>query len=248
MRGPKERIRCAVCDTLTVDQLAELDTLMGDPVRWPPTVWGVFGKPQLLTAQRRQWGALTMGMAYLASIGLQVISKAVVQRHYRDHTPVIATSTDDLVSAGLIAATLPYKPVPEVPTSPVRFLEYFAKGIEVGIKGLDLLRARIEAIEQAPADAHGNKPEVPMSLITLAISSGSKLALAQASIRARGARLDDDDDDDSFRGAGGEEPGQRIGHHRIRVIEGESRPIRDGGRADRDAYNRTAIEEGAPRL
>jgi hypothetical protein len=72
--------------------------------------------------------------------------------------------------------------------------------------------------------------------------------MSQAAIRAAGKRFGeaDEDENDSFRG--GDDISNRIGSHRVRVIDGEQRPVRDRGLTDRTIYNERAAMEGSPRI
>lgn len=234
--------KCRVCEALTPVELAELDALMGDPSAWPASLWPEMFEPPRgsLPASYRRFGAVEMGAAWLTEHGIAVERKDV-RRHYRFDTPKIATTPEDLVATGLIAkgktagtdvATL----------NPLAYLTYYNTGIEVGIAGLELLRDRIAQLKEAGK-------EVPVALIKMAIDAGSKLAMSQATIKAAGKPFGDaDDSDDGFMAGSAPAPGQRLGDHRIRVIDGEARPVRDTGPADRAAYSARARQEGSPTL
>lgn len=233
---------CRVCDTLNADDRLELDYLLADPRRWPREVLGRWQLPPgILPARYKAWGAVAVGMAWLAAHGRADIKRSAVFRHWRFDVPRIASSPEDMVAQGMPARTPRDLPEPSGVVDPRRYLAYYAKGIEVGIKGLDLLLTRIEALQ------HENKP-VPENLMKLAIDAGQRLAVSQASLQRSGAMFHDDEaEDDSFLAAGREE-GPRFAHHRIRVIDGEARPVADQGPADRATYDARARREGGAGL
>lgn len=236
--------KCAVCDSLKSEDLAALDVLMGDPQRWPRAMWGELGVPEKFTPQVRVFGAVALGVGFLAERGIN-LSKETVRRHYAEHVPIAAPDYDALVERGVIAAP-PSGDDGSVPATtatlnPYRFLEFYSKGLEVGMKGLELLLARIERAEKA------GEP-VPDSLIKLALDTSKTLALSQATIRARGQRIEPEESDEDFRASSAPTASDRMGHARVRVIDGERRPITDSGRADRAHYNKRARNEGAPVL
>lgn len=51
-----------------------------------------------------------------------------------------------------------------------------------------------------------------------------------------------------FRAGASGLPSPRMGGHRVRTVEGERRPVKDEGRADRKHYNARARQEGGPLL
>lgn len=230
-----------VCETVPVAERVELDTLMSDPALWPANVWGDFKPPEgLLPPRYRSWGAVGVGLNWLDTHGYPGIGHDRLERHYRNHVPVVPYVREVLEERGIVA------PMTEKPDltkyDALRFLQLYANGIELGLKALDVLRARIAKYEETGA-------EVPLALLKLMLDQGVKLALSQASIRASGKMIHDPgDEDDDFRKAVVPEPGPRFGEARLREIEGEVRPVRDGGRADRMAYNERAKQEGGPLL
>ncbi len=233
--------RCAVCDSLSAEDLASLDVLMGDPSRWPRSMWGELGIPEKFTPQVRVFGAVALGVGFLAERGIN-LSKETVRRHYAEHVPIAAPDYDALVERGVIAvAGETSTPVNGATLNPYRFLEFYNKGLEVGMKGLELLLARIETYE------HSGET-VPDSLLKLALDTSKALALSQANIRAKGQRIEPEESDEDFRAASAPKPSERMGHARVRVIEGERRAVTDSGRADRKTYNKRARQEGAPVL
>lgn len=242
MIDPDQRtIKCRVCREVTEADLLELDLLMGDPSRWPVTVWGMFEPPRALTASYRRFGAMEMGAAFLTDHGYD-IEKGQLRRHYKYDVPKIAGSPDELVANGLIASTSTKDSrIPEV-IDPTAYVRYYAKGIEVGITGLQLLQDRVNAIRS-------KNEEVPLALIKMLIDNGVKLATSQAAIVAAGRRWGNQDDiDDGFMSGSAPTPSPRMGHHRVRVVDGVSMPVADEGPADREHYTERARQEGGEGL
>lgn len=245
---PPRPTACAVCSTVGREQRLELDLLMGDPARWPAAVWGVFDAPDGpdVPPAMREWGALEVGQQWLAENGYgDIAAKAAVRDHYERHVPLVPTTPDQLVAAGVIASGGNPADVPDSTRDPLAFLRYYSKGLAVGQKGLELLQAHVEQLQQ-------KKAEVPLALIKMMVDVGAKLAVSQATIRARQkSQPDDDDGDEAFRtrpGADDEAAGPRFDHTRIRKVDGESRPVHDEGPKDREHYNERARQEGGQAL
>lgn len=237
MPSPGRPAACAVCTSVSENQRLELDMLMGDPERWPSAIWGVFDLPtgQGVPPVMREWGALEVGVAWLNEHGFGDLNKAHVRNHYERHVTLIP---QDPAAVGA-AATGESPPSPTV--DPLAYLRFYMKGIEVGRKGLDLLMAHVEDLQKK------NAP-VPLTLIKMMVDAGAKLAVSQAAIKAREKSQPElGDDDDDFRG-GGDPPGPRFGHTRIRSVGGVDQPIHDEGPADRAKYNARADQEGSERL
>lgn len=242
MSRDRPKVSCAVCEALTPLQLAELDSLMADPTRWPVTVWGMFDPPKGMPASYRRFGAMEMGTGFLRDNGHGDIPNRELRRHYRFDVPKIAVDPDDLVATGLIASTRDTSLIPDAAIDPVAYLRYYAKGIEVGIEGLRLLADRVQ-------DLQSRKQEVPIALIKMMMENGTKLAMSQASIRAAGKSWGSDENvEDAFRDASAPVPSPRFGDQRVRVIDGEARPIVDRGPADREHYSERARAEGGEGL
>lgn len=235
---------CKVCDTLLPGELVELDLILGDPLRWPATVWGAFSPPEgSLPASYRKFGMVRMGEEFLMAHGYDIKRPQLV-KHCEQDVPILAVDVDELLAKGLIAMSNPLQvaggPVAEA-IDPLRFVTFFQKGIDVGVRGLELLIARIEDMEH-------RGEEVPMSVIKMVIDTGTKLASSQAAIRAAGKPFGSGEDDltEGFRG--GEDVSPRFGGNRVRVIDGERRPVADEGPADREHFNKRARMEGSPEL
>lgn len=235
---------CRICDTLPADQLVELDLLMADPRRWPRTAWRIFDPPKgVLPASYRRYGAVNVGRDWLTAHGW-TFSNLVIRRHYRFDVPLVAIDPAELVHRGLIAGSdgRVAGPVPE-PLDATAFLRYYNEGIKLGIQGLELLTKRVQKLIDT-------EQEVPLALIKQIVDTGAKLAMSQASIKAAGKGFggDDGDENEGFRIGAGDDASPRIGHSRVRTIDGERVPVVDEGPADRADYNERARQEGRPLL
>lgn len=245
--GQRAGDRCGICDTLDPVELTRYDLIVGDPARWPRTLWKENGwePPKgLLPPHYRAWGQNRVGRDWLDSHGYNDISESLIKGHMR-HVARVARRPVELADVGLISGQPVTKDIPN-PRSvdPNAYLAYYAAGVRVGIRGLALLERRIDAIEKADK-------EVPLDLIKMMVDAGSRLATSQAQIRSRGMKMGEDSDDDAFRRAASpEDNGEvtRIGHIRIRTIDGEARPVTDDGLGDRTDYNERAAREGNPGL
>lgn len=242
MAGTSE---CTICKTLPPDLLVDLDLLLADPRRWPSTVWRVFDPPRgALPASYRRYGAVNAGLGWLKEQGWDDrITVRMLRRHYRYDVPVVAIDPAELVARGVIAAGGRGARTAPDPIDPTAFMRYYAVGIQLGIQGLELLTKRISKLID-------EDKEVPLPLLKQIVDTGAKLAMSQAAIRAAGKpwREEDDDENEGFRVGAGDDPSPRIGHSRVRTIDGERVPVIDEGPADRAAYNDRAREEGRPLL
>lgn len=236
---------CRVCDTIAPGDLTELDLLLGDPTRWPKTVFDIFEPPEgSLPIAYRRFGAMAMGLDWLEAHPEYSITKGQLRKHLRYDVPVLDYDPEELVARGLITRSSNRTDrVAGNAISPSEFIGLYNDGIRVGRTALRVLEARInELVEKGE--------EVPLSLVKMAMDAGLKLSMSQAAIVAAGKRLDSDsDEDDAFRGAADEQkPSPRMGHHRIRVIDGEARPVVDQGPADRARYNEHAAETSGQKI
>jgi hypothetical protein len=238
---------CTLCKTVDVAELVRLDLTIGDPARWPRTLWQEHGwsPPKgLLPPHYRAWGAQAIARDWLNRHGYEDIGDSTIRTHLR-HVAKVARRPAELADTGLIAGEPMTKGIPSMRSiDPNAYLAYYAKGVALGLRGLALLEKRID-------DMEARKVEVPLDLIKMLVEAGSKLSTSQAQIKSRGVKLHEDNDDDAFRRAASPEvDGEvtRIGHNRIRTVEGEARPIPDGGRGDRADYNKRAENEGLPGL
>jgi hypothetical protein len=228
-------------------ELTRVDLIAGDPARWPRTLWKEHGwdvPKGLLPPHYRTWGQFAVARDLFNRQGYEDLTDAQVRSHLR-HIPKMLRPPVELENVGLIAEGSVPRDMPNPHSvDPNAYLTYYARGVQVGIRGLDLLEKRIEKIEKS-----GN--EVPLDLIKMMVEAGSKLSTSQAQIRARGLKMHEDSDDDAFRRAASpEDDGEvpRIGQIRVRTIDGETRPVTDRGMGDRADYNERAEREGLPGL
>lgn len=239
------RFRCIVEERLTEGQGIELDILLADPSRWPRAIFEGWKLPEgSLPATMRTWGAIEVGLNFMADRGHTDVTRRQMQNHYEKHVPILPENPDDIVARG-VAAEDPQGSTPRhlVPTEPTTYIQLYQKGLALGGRAIDLMIERLDRLE----------PDESLSLKTLMdiANLGAKFATSQAGIVAKGIDItrEKEEELDAFRlGDGGEEPSPRFGNHRVRVIEGEARPIVDRGRADRRAYNEKAAQDGSPTL
>lgn len=235
---------CKVCDTLSPQELVELDMTLADPLRWPKTVWGLFPAPEvsadgMLPISYRRFGAMEMGQAWLKSNGYD-IPRGSLRKHFANHVPVIHVNVDELVQRGLIKLDQKTRHGAGDPIDPTNFLQFYTLGVSIGVAGLKLLQERVQGMVD-------RGEEVPLALIKQIVDTGAKLAMSQAQLRTRGHAFEEEDDEnDGFRG--GEDVSPRFGSYRVRTVEGESRPVYDEGPTDRKRFNERARQEGSPEL
>jgi hypothetical protein len=240
-----DKVGCVVCDTIPQGDLIELDLIMGDATKWPPNVWGRFDRPAApLPPSFRRFGAIESGMRLLQSRGHLLITRQHVRKHYNlGHVPITAAEPDDLVAAG-VAASSDNRQVtlPGAPIDPLAYIRYYQKGIALGNRGLELMHERIEAMVAAGE-------VIPLAVLKMVVDLGAKLATSQAAIKAKGVELGGDSDpEEGFRAGSAPLPSARMGHARVRIVEGVSRPVTDQGPADRAHYSERARQEGSPEL
>ena len=233
-------VRCAVEEKLGPELALELDMFLADPSKWPKAIFdGWKLPPGPMPTRFRSWGAVKLGLEWLRSRDIAV-SKLQMARHYREHVPIVPYGPSDFVDKAL---SDPPAGRAIVPTNLITYQEVYQKGLKVGSKALDLLLARVEEIEHAGGT-------VPQDLLLKLADLGTKLATSQASILARGLDLarEKDDEIEGFRSGSAPLPSERINGTRVRVIEGEARPVVDRGPADRQHYSKRARQEGSPTL
>jgi hypothetical protein len=237
--------KCPICDTLSLSDLTELDLFMGDASRWPPTIWDPFTKPVGQLTARRQWfGGMKAGQMWLNQHGyVGRFTNEAVRSHYRWDVTVIAADPIELMNKGIIArgnTRTADLPADGEKIDPQAYLRYFNRGIALGNRGLELLATRVEELMS-------RNEEVPTALLMKIADIGGKLATTQAALLQRGLRMGEADDaDEGFR-AGSVEgglPSPRIGHARVRVIDGTARPVADEGQADREHFSERSRSEG----
>lgn len=246
MATPIGSTPCRVCEQLADRPalLVELDLLMGDPARWPKTVWGEVTPPKgSLTAGYWRYGAIEMGFDFLVRHGIETITRKNLERHQRYDVMPIARSPDELVEAGVITAGDGRASIVAAEIEPGAYLKFYNAGIKLGNRGLELIEARLE-------EALRLGQEIPIEVLFELTKLGSKLAQSQATIRAAGKKLGDDgDEEEAFRVSSSPPPSPRMGHSRVRTLPDGSRvPVHDEGPADRAHYNERAAQEGGPTL
>jgi hypothetical protein len=234
---------CRVCTALDMNQLAELDAILSDPTTWPSTIWTIFRPPAgRLPMSYRRFGAIRMGRMWLDDHGFDAIADGSLRSHYRFDVPLVNVDVEDLVERGLIERGSTVVAAPLI-FDPQAYLGFYSRGIKLGNTALELLESRIAALVEK-----GKGEDVPWLWIKAAMELGSKLAASQAAIRAAGKQMgnSDEDDGDAFRAgaAGGELPSPRMGHSRIRTVDGVARPVHDEGPADRAEYSERSAQEG----
>lgn len=243
MRRTQRGHECPVCRLPPAD-IIDLDTLLADPLRWPKTIWTIFEPPKgALPASFRRYGQMQMGRLWLDEHGYEDITNPALRRHIRYDVPVVSVDPKELMERGLIARTGQDQRLPATEAiDPTAFMRYYNRGIDLGVRSLERLHAMVEA-----ADARGEA--LPTGVLVKLADIGARLSVSQATIRASGKRLDESEEDDAFRvGTSTEEGPGRIGHHRIRKVDGEVRPIVDEGPKDRKRYNARAKQEGGTPL
>lgn len=231
---------CQVEKRLGLERSIELDAFLADPSKWPAAIFDGWDLPPgPLPGNFRQWGAVKLGLEWCETRG-ETFSRRVMERHVNIHVPVLAYTPTDFAVRGAESAT--GQPT-ILPTTSIGFMDVYQKGLAIGHKALTALEKRIDDLEKA------GQP-VPIELALKLADLGTKLATSEASIRARGAMLagQQDDDIEGFRSGSAPLPSQRMGHSRVRVVDGVSTPIRDEGPADRAHYSERARQEGSPEL
>jgi hypothetical protein len=233
---------CSVC-MLPDEQLLALNLILADPTQWPKTIFAGIKLPKgALPPGYRLWGALRMGQEFCREQGLVINDKAL-RKHYNNHVVQVPASATHFAEQGMVAAQDSKLARPDLGLTPIRFRDFYSKGVELGQRGLELLLDKIEAIEK-------KKGEVPVDLMLKAAEIGTKLATSAAQLEMRGFELERhrEEETEGFRAGSMPLPSERMGHHRIRVIEGVARPVADEGRSDRRDYNERAEEEGQATL
>lgn len=234
------QIRCKVETMLGMEDALLLDAFLSDPKQWPKAIFEGWDLPVgPLPGNFRSWGATKIGMEWCESRGHKV-RRADMEKHVAEHVPILPYSTDDYAERGAPKDDMGRA---VVPTDAISYIEVFKKGLSVGYTALDALEQRVNKMIEAGQS-------VPIDLALEMAKLGTKLATAQASIMAKGARMggEQDEEIEGFRSGTAPLPSQRLGHHRIRIIDGQARPIRDEGPSDRHEYNERAEQEGGEAL
>jgi hypothetical protein len=239
---------CAVENALGMEASLELDAYLADPTGWPAATWPKgFKVPRVLPASMRQWGAVTIGLAWCADRGVQV-SKKQMDRHVREHVPWVVMSPEQVAELGTDLSSntrdLPAERTKSAVdlANPITYQRLYTRGLAIGDRSLELLAERIEEMVES-----GVPPST--DLLTKLADLGTKLAMSQASLILRGiGRQEREDEIEGFRSGSSPLPSERFGDHRVRVVEGVARPVVDRGPSDRVEYNKRAAQEGSPRL
>lgn len=233
--------RCGICDTLPPSSLMELDALLGDPAAWPSSVWGLFDPPKGgLPASYRRFGAQRVGREWLDRHGWDGITTGTLRRHIRYDVAHVTRDVAELVTVGIISTTRTQTRIPTTPTIDAgAFISYFNAGVQMGAAAQRLLAERINAAIDA-----GDEPD-PKLVMKLA-DMGASFAKTQATLVAKGLKFgEDESEDEAFRGSEDDLPSPRMGHQRVRTVNGERQVVRDEGPKDRERYNKRAREEGS---
>lgn len=240
---PNLQERCPVEQKLGLEKALELDAFLADPALWPKAIfagWDI--PPGRIPGNFRSWGAIKVGLEWCSSREVE-ITRHQMERHVAQHVPLLAYTPDDVATRGVTADGTGNDGSEILPTNIITYQQVYQRGLSIGYKAIGLLEERIDEIREA-------EEKVPTDLLLKLADLGTKLATSQAAIMVRGLDLNREKDDEieGFRSGSAPLPSQRFGHHRIRTIEGESRPVADQGPADRKHYNERADQEGSPRL
>lgn len=233
---------CRVCATVPPPRVVELDEVMGDPRKWKMLVAYGSMVPTAMTPSARKFGATNVGVHWLREQGYVELSRLDVVRHYVRHTPIVAASLEEYAAYALAGDLRSPRGIETRKVGMLGTAELYNRGIDLANMSLDLLTARLEdRLRQDPAS-------VPSAELMAYAEFGKSLAVSAAALKRGGINVfgGPNDRNAGFRGAGegGDAPSPRMGHHRVRMIEGTARPVTDEGPKDRAEYNARAAEEG----
>lgn len=236
------RKRCDICETLP-GLIPELDAVLIHSDAWPEII------------EAKEAGRSTSGPA-LRSMQVKRALRWLTEKGHADITPQQVRRHIES-RADAVPDILDLIPRAE---GAVQLMSFYSEAIALGREAVLELRQRL---------ADDPVALTPSELLALA-SLGGRYAASAAMLRQRGqSPLPGDegyvppaepekqlpppppalaDPDDGFLAGSAPAPSKRIGHSRMRVIEGVSRPVHDEGPKDRENYNRTADQEGSPRL
>ena len=243
MGGPKAAGgTCKVC-ALPEAELVEVDLLLGTP----PTDLDskLFGDldipPPELPAEWARFSALRKVQVWLEERGHKIARQTLVA-HYNKHLTAVAfkSDSDRALQEGRLSDGSLAPSSPEPLKMAIEYHQYFKTGMKMGHKALDLILEKLEDPDKPPSQ----------TLLLAAANLGAQLAKAQAAIVTKGMRfvLEDDGAIEGFMGDDEDDASPRFGSYRVRTVEGERRPVRDEGPADRMQYNEKAREMGNPTL
>lgn len=247
-RNPKAK-RCWVCESLTPLLRRQLDEFITQPALWPEPDqerYGTLGRMPPRSVQIR------LGVAWLADHGRADMGAPPVRTHL-DHRAAAVPEIDALTAV-------------QQPAGAMALMGFYADAISAGRKALAKLVTRMDD-EDDPLSTD--------ELFRLA-SLGGRYAQSAAQLRVRGQsplagdegfvppeppppepppplppppkQVTPPDPLEGFYAGAAPKPSKRVGSVRVRTIEGVARPVRDEGPKDRAHYNRTADQEGSPRL
>lgn len=234
------RNRCPVCN-LPEHVLVQVDTMLATPKE--ELLSELFdGVPEEdIPANAYRWTSLTHALQWLDERGFVVkgrgkkgISKGALQLHFDKHLPLVPMNRQEIARTGYLSTGQPAPESPEPYMAAIQFHAYYKLGMDIGFKALRKLEERLDDL-------------TPTQQLAVA-KIGQQLAQSQASIFARGQRFDVEDDDAMSGFLDDEDISPRFGSIRVREVDGEMRPVRDEGPADRERFNRRARQEGGTEL
>lgn len=235
---------CGVCKLLTSAEVAELNAILADPAQWPKNILAEWNIPKgVLPGKMRSWGAVATCQDWLAQHGYPAVSRRVVEGHINRHVVHVVRSDEEMVQLGRMVKPDAEPTLALMPTARANlFVDYYALGIQMSLYALEKMKRDL-----AEAEAAGEK--VDKRTLWQLIDLGAKLSMSQASMLSRGTKVEDQGDSMAgFRAGDAPLPSQKFGDHRIRTIEGVTRPVTDRGPADRREYNERAEQEGSPKF
>jgi hypothetical protein len=233
---------CRVCSLVPGPELLELNALLADPDLWAANALKDWVIPKgALPGTMRQYGGIATGLEWLRSRGFTDVSHKSMANHFKSHVVHIARTNDDTTQLGKMVAGKTDSSLAIIPQMrPNLFIDYYSTGIQLGVYALERLKKDIIDVETA-----GEK--VPARTLWQLAELGAKLAMSQASMLTRGNKIEETGDEMAgFRAGEAPLPSQKFGDHRVRTIDGKAQPVTDRGKADRDAYNKRARQEGSP--
>jgi hypothetical protein len=228
---------CKVCVSMSEAAVIKLDELMGDPRKWD--IDQAFGSlvPTQLTPSSRKIGAVNMGLAWVRQYGFTELTRQDLLRHYVRHVPIIANSIEEYAAHALVGDARSPRGAETRTTGYASVAAIYDKALDLGSMSLSILTARLED------RLRRNEPVDSAELMAYA-GYAARLAMSAAALKRGGTGpFGSGPDYRGFRG-GPDAPGQKIAHHRVRMIAGEYRPVTDDGPADRAHYNERARLEG----
>lgn len=244
--SPKRK-RCWICESLTPAELRQFDAYLTAPLMWPETE-----REQLGSRMPGRIMQAKVGVAWLVDHGRADFGAPQIKAHL-DHRAAVKAEVMDLVAAEA------------VPAGAIELMSFYAEAISAARKAIAKLVVRMNDVDDPLTDDQ---------LFRLA-GLGGKYAMSAAVLRQKGmSPLPGDegyvppeqpaaeppppeppkqiprvvDPMDGFLAGSAPRPSKKHGQVRVRVVEGVARPVRDEGTRDRELYNKTADQEGSPRL